>query len=178
MLNSPAHVGQSNESINESTFSTDKIGLNPFPGLRPFTMDECYLFFGREGQVDEILSKLSKHRSVTIMGYSGSGKSSLMYCGVLPVLYGGFVTDSGPFWKVINVRPGNSPLANLAHSLVDLMYQTGKIDQENISIHNSILNSILHSGPTGLIEIIRHVIDPDENIFILIDQFEELFRFR
>ena len=25
-------------------------GFNPFPGLRPFDMDEEYLFFGREDQ--------------------------------------------------------------------------------------------------------------------------------
>jgi hypothetical protein len=46
---------------------------NPFPGLRPFTVDECHLFFGREGQVDDILVKLSQNRFVCVMGYSGSG---------------------------------------------------------------------------------------------------------
>ena len=63
---------------------------NPFPGLRPFTVDECHLFFGREGQVDDILVKLSQNRFVSVMGYSGSGKSSLMHCGLVPVLFGGF----------------------------------------------------------------------------------------
>jgi len=38
------------------------------------------------------------------MGYSGSGKSSLMYCGLIPVLYGGFMTQTGPFWQVITIR--------------------------------------------------------------------------
>ncbi len=58
-------------------------GVNPFPGLRPFTINECHLFFGRESQVDEILVKLSQHRSITVLGYSGSGKSSLMHCGLI-----------------------------------------------------------------------------------------------
>ena len=36
--------------------------FNPFPGLRPFSMDESHLFFGREGQSDEILSMLSDNK--------------------------------------------------------------------------------------------------------------------
>jgi hypothetical protein len=31
--------------------------INPFPGLRPFTFDESHLFFGREGQSDEVLAQ-------------------------------------------------------------------------------------------------------------------------
>jgi len=59
MSNSPVKVGVTEESVSESNFSEAQLGINPFPGLRPFTMEECYLFFGREGQVDEILLKLS-----------------------------------------------------------------------------------------------------------------------
>ncbi|MBT1712464.1 hypothetical protein KK062_29790, partial [Fulvivirgaceae bacterium PWU5] len=51
---------------------------NPFPGLRPFSLEDCHLFFGREGQINEILQQLAQNRFVTVMGYSGSGKSSLM----------------------------------------------------------------------------------------------------
>jgi len=41
---------------------------NPYPGLRPFHIDEHHLFFGREGQSDEVLMLLSKHRFVGILG--------------------------------------------------------------------------------------------------------------
>ena len=43
---------------------------NPFPGLRPFNIDESHLFFGREGQSDEVLLKLSKSRFVGVIGPS------------------------------------------------------------------------------------------------------------
>jgi len=59
---------------------------NPFPDLRPFSVDDCHLFFGREGQVDDILIKLSQNRFVTVLGYSGSGKAALMSCGLVAVL--------------------------------------------------------------------------------------------
>ena len=41
---------------------------NPFPGLRPFKIEESHLFFGREGQSDEVLLKLSKSRFVGVIG--------------------------------------------------------------------------------------------------------------
>src|SRR5258708_39972500 len=91
---------------------------NPFPGLRPFKIEESHLFFGREGQSDEVLLKLSKNRFVGVIGPSGSGKSSFIYCGVLPILYGGFLTDSSPNWEVVVTRPGAGPVDNLAESLL------------------------------------------------------------
>jgi len=35
---------------------------NPFPGLRPFTQEEDYLFFGREEQTIELLRRLGSNR--------------------------------------------------------------------------------------------------------------------
>ena len=93
--------------------------IQPFPGLRPFKLEENHLFFGREGQTDEVLQKLSSHHFVSIIGPSGSGKSSFVYCGVLPILFGGFLTKSGPNWDVIVLRPGSSPIENLASALLE-----------------------------------------------------------
>ena len=53
--------------------------FNPFPGLRPFKDDEYKLFFGREEHVEEIIRKLNKFKFVSVVGNSGSGKSSLIY---------------------------------------------------------------------------------------------------
>lgn len=92
--------------------------LNPFPGLRPFKIEESHLFFGREGQSDEVLLKLSKNRFVGVIGPSGSGKSSFIYCGVLPILYGGFLTDASPNWEVVVTRPGAGPIDNMAEALL------------------------------------------------------------
>ncbi|HCW07585.1 MAG TPA: hypothetical protein DGG95_09515 [Cytophagales bacterium] len=178
MLNSPVKVGVIDESTSEKKFSGVVSGTNPFPGLRPFTMEDSFLFFGREGQVDEILSKLSRNHSVAILGYSGSGKSSLLHCGLLPTLYGGSITDTSPFWNVISSRPGISPIKNLTESILQQLIQQGGILEADIQIHRAILLSILRSGPHGLIELARHLQRSEgENVFFLIDQFEELFRF-
>src|SRR5882762_8587753 len=131
MLNSPVKVGMIDESDSTRDLPETQVGINPFPGLRPFTMEECFLFFGREGQVDDILLKLSRHRSIAIMGYSGSGKSSLMVCGLLPVLYGGFMTQTGPFWSIVTTRPANSPINGLTESILDILIQSKRIEEED-----------------------------------------------
>ncbi len=73
MLNYSVQAGELVEENHQPEEGLEPLGTNPFPGLRPFSIEESHLFFGREGQVDEILLKLSQHRSVTVMGYSGSG---------------------------------------------------------------------------------------------------------
>lgn len=152
---------------------------NPFPGLRPFSIDEFYLYFGREGQIDEILLKIAKHRFVTVMGYSGSGKSSLMFCGFIPVIHGGFMTASGPHWHVVISRPGKSPISNLALSIVSFMIQQGTARPEDAAFHKASISSILRSSTHGLIEAAKYIqTEKQENVFFLIDQFEEIFRYK
>lgn len=152
--------------------------VNPFPGLRPFSMDESHLFFGREGQVDELLVKLSQSRFIAVMGYSGSGKSSLMYCGLIPVLYGGFVTQTGPFWTIITTRPGTAPIASLTESIIDHLSRIRKINDGDMTVYKAMIASLLRGRKDGLIEVAKYLrTGKNENIFFLVDQFEEIFRF-
>ena len=152
---------------------------NPFPGLRPFKIEESHLFFGREGQSDEVLLKLSKHRFVGVIGPSGSGKSSFIYCGVLPILYGGFLTDTSPNWEVVVTRPGAGPIDNLAESIIakDSAYLAS--DDEDKKIKKTIITTLLRSSSLGLVEaVLQSRRSQDKNYLILVDQFEELFRFK
>lgn len=179
MLNYSVQSGTLGDSLTEEKVDESILGFNPFPGLRPFSIEDTHLFFGREGQVDEILLKLNKSRSVTVIGYSGSGKSSLMYCGLIPVLYGGFMTETGPHWKVIVTRPGNSPIDNLTNDAIDFLVNEGRIAEDDRQIHKAIIGSVLRSGNNGLVELTRYLqSNSADNIFFFVDQFEELFRFK
>ncbi|NOT73830.1 MAG: High-affnity carbon uptake protein Hat/HatR [Cyclobacteriaceae bacterium] len=152
---------------------------NPFPGLRPFKIEESHLFFGREGQSDEVLLKLSKSRFVGVIGPSGSGKSSFIYCGVLPILYGGFLTDTSPNWEVIVTRPGANPIDNMAESLLGSTKEYNLADPEDKKIKRTIVSTLLRSSSLGLVEAIQQSRrSADVNYLILVDQFEELFRFK
>jgi WD40 repeat protein len=152
---------------------------NPFPGLRPFKIEESHLFFGREGQSDEVLLKLSKSRFVGVIGPSGSGKSSFIYCGVMPILYGGFLTDASPNWEVVVARPGAGPIDNLAEALLKNNEEYVSLDAEGKKIKRTIFSTLLRSSSLGLVEAIEQTRkDTDVNYLILVDQFEELFRFK
>jgi energy-coupling factor transporter ATP-binding protein EcfA2 len=178
MLNQPIHNKdpQGTPNVISNVRLSD---ANPFPGLRPFSIDDTHLFFGREHQIDDILLKISKNRFITIMGYSGSGKSSLLFCGLVPILYGGFVTNSGPNWNVITSRPGTSPISNLTESVIDFMLKTGRLTPDGVEMQRAIINSVLRSGSDGLIKVCQYLHKGQtENSFFLIDQFEEIFAYR
>ncbi|MHB9755683.1 nSTAND1 domain-containing NTPase [Streptomyces sp. BYX5S] len=61
----------------------------PFLGLKPFEEDDRHLFFGRDDDIARVVTALEgDHPSVTVCGPSGSGKSSLVLAGVVPLLRG------------------------------------------------------------------------------------------
>ncbi|MDA3891497.1 MAG: hypothetical protein PF517_07500 [Salinivirgaceae bacterium] len=149
--------------------------FNPFPGLRPFSTDESHLFFGREGQSQEVLKFLAKNRFVGLLGTSGSGKSSLMYCGVIPIMQGGFITKAGADWNIITCRPGQNPIKNLANSLSSHFNKS----EDSTKLHKEYINTTLSASSLGLVEVLKQIPrNKSQNILLLVDQFEELFRFR
>ncbi len=156
----------------------DDIIQNPFPGLRAFEEEEDILFFGREKQVDELLKKLRTQRFLTVIGSSGSGKSSLVKSGLIPSLHSGFMSGAGSNWKICSLRPGVNPIGNLARALSQngILYNYESPDDEQM--YSSINESILRRSNFGLIDAFTQSgIDPKNNLLILVDQFEELFRF-
>jgi WD40 repeat protein/energy-coupling factor transporter ATP-binding protein EcfA2 len=162
---------------NES--STVKAVQNPFPGLRPFGIDESHLFFGREGQSDEVLVKLSRNKFVAVIGASGSGKSSFMFCGVIPILYGGFLTRAGSNWTVVVARPGGGPIENLSEALLNSNPEYLIADEEEKRIKKTITSTLLKGSSLGLVEAVSQLRSSQgQNILLLVDQFEELFRFK
>ncbi len=180
MLNQPRSAEGFEKSGSNTLVEINPGAENPFPGLRAYSTEESHLFFGRDGQVDEILVNLSKNRFVTVMGFSGSGKSSLMFCGLIPVLYGGFVTQTGGTdWHIITTRPGSRPIHNLAESVVSYLMANGRLEPEEFEAHVAIISSVLRSSTEGLVEITRFVQnETGQNVFFLVDQFEEIFRYR
>lgn len=148
----------------------DNKNFNPFPGLRPFAPEESDLFFGREGESEEVLGKLLKNRFVTVIGASGSGKSSLIYCGVLPKVRN-LKMDKSSAWKIITFRPGNDPFGNLADAFSEDISATG---QKTIN-RDAVLSELQAEGISAAVK--NHLIKSDDKVLLVIDQFEELFRY-
>ncbi len=152
---------------------------NPFPGLRPFETDEYRLFFGREGQSDALLERLARSRFLAVVGTSGSGKSSLIRAGLLPGLRGGLMAGAGSGWRIAVMRPGGDPAGNLARALAapDVLPQAGAglpaLEAE------AVIEATLRRGSLGLVDAARQGrLAENEKLLVVVDQFEELFRFR
>ena len=156
----------------------DLSSANPFPGLRPFEYDEYRLFFGRQGQSVEILRRLRRKKFVAVIGTSGSGKSSLIRAGLLPFLDGAMMADAGSHWRKAIFRPGNSPIKNLAGELAKpgVFGPAGRSDADPQDV--LFLEAVLRASGLGLIDVVRQArLASHENVLIVVDQMEELFRF-
>ena len=147
--------------------------MNPFPGLRPFTQEEDYLFFGREEQTLELLQRLGSNRFVAVVGTSGSGKSSLVRCGLLSELLGGRMLGAGASWEIAVTHPGGNPLSLLTDALLD----ADLYDREEEHARENLLATLSRSQ-FGLVEAVKQA-DPGDgtNFLLVVDQFEEIFRF-
>jgi WD40 repeat protein len=94
--------------------------LCPYPGMRPFRRDEEKRFFGRQREIDQVVQLLrAGERELYVLGPSGSGKSSLISVGVLPLIerdaaQGRFGL---PRMEIRSLRPGDHPAARLAEVL-------------------------------------------------------------
>ena len=150
--------------------------LNPFPGLRPFMQEEADLFFGRDRQTDALVRRLASRRFLAIVGTSGSGKSSLVRAGLLPALDAGFMAPAGAHWRTAIMRPEDDPIGFLAHALA----APGALADFGLTAAGAVdvVETTLRRSSLGLVEAVRLArLEPHESVLVLVDQFEELFRF-
>ena len=97
----------------------------PFRGLQYFDLEHATIFHGRTKAVGELLDALAKQANsqtsfLLLLGASGSGKSSLVRAGVLPMLTeAGTMAGEGP-WRYAVTRPGSGgdPFESLAAALL------------------------------------------------------------
>ncbi len=90
-------------------------------------------------------------------------------------LYGGTMTQAGSTWEVMILRPGGSPIENLARAFVE----ADLYDREDPSTLPRLL-ATLNRSRFGLVEAMKQceLFEPGTNLLVVVDQFEELFRFR
>ncbi|MBH2042034.1 MAG: ATP-binding protein [Comamonadaceae bacterium] len=152
---------------------------NPFPGLRPFREDEETLFFGREAQVDAMIDKLAATRFLAVVGTSGSGKSSLVNCGLVPALHRGLMAGAGSVWRVATLRPGNRPLRALAEALARPDTLGPRQADESDFTPAEMMEALLRMSKLGLVDAFEQArLDANQNLLVVVDQFEELFRYQ
>lgn len=146
----------------------------PYPGLRSFRRSEADRFFGRDNCIDAMVDRLAATHFLAVVGSSGCGKSSLVKTGLVRALEMGLIATAGSRWCVAEFTPGSAPLRRLAEGL--LKAQTPGTTPSEIDIE--FLRAELTHGPRSLIEWCKAGNLPEGmNLMLLVDQFEELFRY-
>jgi hypothetical protein len=149
----------------------------PYPGLRAFRREETDLFFGREDCINAMVDRLAATRFLAVLGSSGTGKSSLVKTGLLDALELGLMVKAGSRWQIVDFRPGGAPLKNLARRLLETADPYDKAEHAETDV--DLLRAFLARGPRSAIEWCRSGHLPKgTNLLLLVDQFEELFRYQ
>ena len=140
-------------------------GSNPFRGLDFFDFEHSALYHGRTRAVGEVLDLLKKQTAakkpfLLVLGPSGSGKSSFVRAGLLPLITRGATPAGTGHWRHALTRPGaaHDPFDALADALLaksalpELQDATSPQEPRDLA-------SQLRKDPDGVAARIRKVTD-------------------
>ncbi|WP_397421935.1 ATP-binding protein [Phenylobacterium sp.] len=147
--------------------TTAELPTSPYPGLRPFRLEEWPIFFGRETMIEEIVARLHGRAVVFVHGASGCGKSSLIYAGVLPSLARRARRQKLKF-AIVEMRPGRAPLSTLAAAVASAGVGL------DVAAAQQILALGRDAGAALALKLQEAGVD---RLYVFVDQFEEIFRF-
>jgi len=138
--------------------------LCPYVGLDAFSEHTAGMFFGRDKLIAACILMLTEQRIITIISDSGSGKSSLVFGGVIPALQAGAIEHSEQWHYLLRLVPGSNPLANIARLLRPPGAPTTWSDEQVAQLKADPAHLLtLMTPPSG------------QPAVLIIDQFEELF---
>ncbi|MBE9039734.1 trypsin-like peptidase domain-containing protein [Oscillatoriales cyanobacterium LEGE 11467] len=145
------------------------IAACPYRGLFAFREEDARFFFGRKVFAQQLVAAVERQSLVAVIGTSGSGKSSVVFAGLVPQLR----QQEG--WLIRDFRPGDRPFHNLTATLVSLLEpQMGEVDR---LVELEKLATALCQGDAGLPDIVSRILkkQSDSRLLLIADQFEELY---
>lgn len=135
----------------------------PFRGLEVFREDDAQFFFGRESETQKLYNSLQDYPFLAILGPSGSGKSSLVQAGLLPLL-----RKDGSLPLIFT--PSKSPQEELIFAMLPFFSKEERPPAEQLTRRLQQDHRALHFMSRELREN-----NGAEQICLVIDQFEEIF---
>lgn len=143
--------------------------FNPYKGLFAFKEGDSGHFFGRDAEIDALFSDVRLNPLTTVVGVSGSGKSSLVQAGLIPRL------RSDAEWRAAFFRPQRDPYAALAAAIAPLVYP-GLGGLQRRQKCNELIAEF-SAGSLALTDALAAGIEESgaHRLLLVVDPFEELF---
>jgi hypothetical protein len=146
------------------------LGLPPFKGLLYFDEADADLFFGREALTARLIERLAAgieagERFLSVVGASGSGKSSVVRAGLIPALRW---RSHSADWLIHVLTPTARPLEALAANLTQ--------EVESVTAAATLADDLARD-PRSLQLFVKRTLPVrgDARVLLVVDQFEELF---
>jgi hypothetical protein len=143
---------------------------NPYVGPRPFEREEKNRFFGREREISELQSLLTAHRTLLLYAASGTGKTSLLNAGLVPLMeQEGF--EIFPIARVSGLIPGGVRPEDISNIYVFNTLMGWTEDEE-------AYKTLPRMSLAEFLKAREHSLDSEgfpAPRLIIFDQFEELF---
>jgi hypothetical protein len=136
---------------------------DPFRPLRPFQEEDARYFCGREEESARLYRKVEQSRYVFLEGPSGSGKSSLVFAGLLPQL------RQAKDWAILHCRPADQAFDDLQQAL----FQQFPPPQNAAAQSQTRVESVQATAHNRFVRALRHA--STQPVMLIIDQFEALF---
>ncbi|MGD9099711.1 MAG: hypothetical protein PVF45_04470, partial [Anaerolineae bacterium] len=143
-----------------------QVDVCPYLGLDAFRETHRDFFFGRRRLVGDMVEQLRGNRLLSVIGPSGSGKSSLVLAGLLSALQAGALPGSQDWRYVVPMVPGSNPLANLARALRP--EDVAAADWGRVQVE------WFQKDPRHLAQVVEKLYQKTPMVLV-VDQFEELF---
>ncbi len=143
----------------------------PYRGLSAFGEKDAEFFFGREEFTDNLVRQVKRKSLVAVVGASGSGKSSVVFAGMVPQLR----QDTTQNWQIVFFRPGKNPFEALAIALIS--WQHPGEDKDNRLAELELETELKHNS-ANLSQILEQIVTKESHLcslVVIVDQFEELY---
>jgi WD40 repeat protein len=148
------------------TWQSLGITRSPYRGLMAFREEDADNFFGREAFIEQLVIDVNRKPLVAVIGASGSGKSSVVFAGLIPQLR----RDDNRQWRIISFRPGKNPFESLAVALMGSC-EIG----ENRRCQELELEVELKQDMSALARMIADISGDGSRVLLVVDQFEEIY---
>jgi hypothetical protein len=146
----------------------------PYRGMRPFREEDAPFFCGRGDDIERLMRAVEQHSLVALVGASGSGKSSVVFAGLVPKLRQARLPEA--VWDVASFTPGDRPYHRLAAALVTRLDPEG--DEYDRRAKANRWATGIAKGEVSLRDLVEEVLEKQagtDRLLLVADQFEELY---